>query len=67
MDNRLTEIYEDTIPHSAFSSRESIENCMVQSYNLGLTDVLNWLKENNHLSDNTNYLIEEFKNQRDLK
>lgn len=67
MDKRLSEIYENTISHSAFSNESDIKNCMVQSYNLGLTDVLDWLKQNSHLSDNTDYLIEEFKNQRNFK
>lgn len=64
MDNRLTEIFENTIPHSSFSSESAIMSCMYQSYNLGIEDVLEWLKKNEHLSDNINYLIEEFQNQR---
>lgn len=64
MDNRLTEIFENTIPHSAFLSESAIKSCMHQSYNMGVEDVLEWLKKNDHLSDNINYLIEEFQNQR---
>jgi len=64
MDNRLTEIFENTIPHSSFLSERAIMSCMYQSYNLGIEDVLEWLKKNEHLSDNINYLIEEFQNQR---
>jgi hypothetical protein len=37
---------------------------MYQSYKLGVDDVLEWLKKNDHLSDNINYLIEEFQNQK---
>lgn len=64
MDNRLTEIFENTIPHSSFLSERAIMSCMYQSYNLGIEDVLEWLKKNEHLSDNVSYLIEEFQNQR---
>ena len=63
MDNRLTDIFEDTIPHSSFLSESAIKSCMYQSYRLGVEDVLSWLKKNDHLSDNLNYLIEEFENQ----
>jgi len=34
---------------------------------LGVHDVLEWLKKQNHLSDNINYLIEEFENQHNPK
>lgn len=67
MDNRLTEIFEDTIPHSSFLSERAIKSCMHQSYKLGVHDVLEWLKKQNHLSDNINYLIEEFENQHNPK
>ena len=64
MDIRLTEIFENTIPHSSFLSESAIKSCMYQSYKLGIDDVLEWLKKNDHLSDNINYLIEEFQNQK---
>lgn len=64
MDIRLTEIFENTIPHSSFLSESAIKSCMYQSYKLGVNDVLEWLKKNDHLSDNINYLIEEFQNQK---
>lgn len=67
MENRLSEIFENTIPHSSFLSERAIKSCMYQSYNLGVDDVLDWLKKNEHLSDNINYLIEEFRNQSNLK
>ena len=67
MDNRLTEIFENTIPHSSFLSERAIKSCMHQSYSLGVDDVLEWLKKNEYLSDNINYLIEEFKNQSNQK
>ena len=66
MDTRLDEIYDNTIHHSSFLSEKSIKSCMYQSYRLGMTDVLEWLKKNDHLTDNINYLIQEFENQKNL-
>jgi hypothetical protein len=36
---------------------------MHQSHRLGIEDVLEWLKKNDHLTDNIGYLIQEFENQ----
>jgi hypothetical protein len=63
MDTRLDEIYDNTIPHSSFLSEKAIKSCMYQSYRLGIDDVLEWLKKNDHLTDNISYLIQEFENQ----
>jgi hypothetical protein len=65
-DSRLIEIFENTIPHGSFLSQSSIESCMHQSYMLGVQDVITWLESQKHLSDNINYIIEEYKNQADL-
>jgi hypothetical protein len=35
MKDKLEEIYQHTIPHSAFLSKSSIDSCMYQSYMLG--------------------------------
>lgn len=35
MKDKLEEIYEHTIPHSAFLSKKSIDSCMYQSFMLG--------------------------------
>lgn len=35
MKDKLEEIYQHTIPHSAFLSKRSIDSCMYQSYMLG--------------------------------
>jgi hypothetical protein len=67
MDIRFNEIFDNTIPHSSFLSESSIKSCMHQSYRLGVDDVLDWLKQNEHLSDNISYLIEEFVNQTNQK
>ena len=67
MDGRFSEIFENTIPHSSFLSERAIMSCMHQSYRLGVDDVLEWLKKNDHLTDNISYLIEEFENQNNSK
>ena len=35
MKDKLEEIYQHTIPHSAFLSKRSIDSCMYQSFMLG--------------------------------
>jgi len=65
MKNKLNEIYENTVPHSVFLSRKSVDSCMVQSYNLGVEDVFEWLSKNDYLSDKVQYIREEWQeNQR---
>jgi len=36
---------------------------MYQSYKLGNEDVIKWLLENKHLSDNIQYIVDEWNNQ----
>jgi hypothetical protein len=66
MRDKLNEIYDNTIPHSAFLDKNSVEKCMEDSYNLGVRDVLEWLSKMQHLSDNIEYIIEEWKSQNKL-
>jgi hypothetical protein len=63
MKDKLEEIYENTIPHSSFLSKKAVVNCMEQSYEMGRQDVLQWLSKMDYLSDNINYILEEWKNQ----
>lgn len=62
-DPRFTEIFENTIPHSTFLSESAIKSCMHQSYKLGTEDMIKWLLENKHLSDNIQYIVDEWNNQ----
>jgi hypothetical protein len=39
---------------------------MEQSYDLGTKEFIEWLSKQDHLSDNINYIIEEWKNQNKL-
>jgi hypothetical protein len=63
MREELNKIYEDTIPHSTFLDKISVEKCMENSYNLGVRDVLKWLSKMEHLSSNIDYIIDEWNNQ----
>ncbi len=65
MKEELNKIYEDTIPHSSFLDKTSVEKCMENSYNLGVKDVLEWLSQMKHLSNNIEYIIEEWNNQKE--
>ena len=60
MKNKLEEIYESKIVHNSFIDKESVVNAMTDSYNLGVNDVLNWLSKMDYLSDNIEYIIEEW-------
>lgn len=58
-EDRFDEIVDSEIFHSSFFSKEDVMNCMKKTYNMAIEDVLNWLSNHNHLSDNVNYLKEE--------
>lgn len=64
MDKKLQEIYDNEIVHSSFLDKRTVEKCMKQSYDLGTEDVLSWLSTQDYLSDNIQYIIEEWKNQK---
>lgn len=63
MKNTFLEIYDKNIVHTSFLDKRTVMKCMEDSYYLGVNDVLNWMSEMNHLSDNVDYLIQEYKNQ----
>jgi hypothetical protein len=63
MKNTFLEIYDKNIVHTSFLDKRTVMKCMEDSYYQGVNDVLNWMSEMNHLSDNVDYLIEEYKNQ----
>jgi hypothetical protein len=67
MKDKFEEIYENTIPHSSFLSKNAVMDCMEQSHELGRQDVLEWLSKMDYLSDNINYILEEWKNQNNKK
>lgn len=63
MKPELKEIIEENIVHNLFLDRTSVEKCVNESYNLGIKDVLDWLSKQDYLSDNVEYIIEEWNNQ----
>lgn len=63
MKNTFLEIYDKNIVHTSFLDKRTVMKCMEDSYYQGVNDVLNWMSEMNHLSNNVDYLIEEYKNQ----
>lgn len=63
MDSELKKIYEKHIVRNSFLDQNSVENCMKDSFNLGTKKVLDWLSKQDYLSDNINYILEEWDNQ----
>ena len=66
MTPNLEKILNTHIVHTGFFDRNSVEKCMEESYALGIEEVLEWLSKQDYLSDNINYIIEEWKNQNKL-
>jgi len=62
----LEKILNTYIVHTGFFDRNSVEKCMEQSYDLGTKEFIEWLSKQDYLSDNINYIIEEWKNQNKL-
>jgi len=80
MKDKLEEIYQHTIPHSAFLSKGSIDSCMYQSYMLGKEENLekynklkkafldlleNWGDYGNYNSER-NQMVEDWKKEAGL-
>ncbi len=63
MEDIFSEIYENNIIHSSFLDKKTVLKCIEDSYYKGVEDVLLWMSQMNHLSDNVHYIIEEYKNQ----
>lgn len=61
--NDFKKIIQENNIHSTFLNEEGIVAAMQQSYSLGVKDVLDWLKNMSHISDNVQYLVEEWNNQ----
>jgi len=62
MNQKLEDIYESNIVHNSFLDKESIIQSMVDSYNLGTSDIINWLSEKDYLSDDKEVLLVEYNN-----
>ena len=62
MKQQLETIYETNIVHNSFLDKESIIQSMVDSYNLGKQELINWLSEKDYLSDDKQTLLKEYNN-----
>ena len=63
MDIRFQGIYENRIVHNSFLDKSTVNECMEDSYWLGVKDVFDWLSKMEYLTDNIQYLKEEWENQ----
>jgi len=62
MKQKLETIYETNIIHNSFLDKDSIIQAMVESYNLGKQELINWLSEKDYLSDDKKTLLKEYNN-----
>ncbi len=62
MIQKLNSIYESNIVHNSFLDKESIIQSMVDSYDLGKSDLIDWLSKKDYLSDDKQTLLEEYNN-----
>jgi hypothetical protein len=62
MKQKLETIYETNIVHNSFLDKESIIQSMVDSYNLGKQELIDWLSEKDYLTDDKQTLLEEYNN-----
>jgi phage antirepressor YoqD-like protein len=62
MKQKLETIYETNIVHNSFLDKDSIIQAMVESYNLGKQELINWLSEKDYLSDDKQTLLKEYNN-----
>lgn len=62
MKQKLETIYETNITHNSFLEKESIIQSMVDSYNLGKQEIIDWLSKKDYLSDNKESLLKEYDN-----
>jgi hypothetical protein len=62
MKHKLEAIYETNIVHNSFLNKESIIQSMVDSYNLGKQELIDWLSEKDYLSDDKQTLLEKYNN-----
>jgi hypothetical protein len=62
MEKKLQEIYEKNISNNFMLDKDGVIKSMEESYELGSKEVLDWLLKMDYLSDNINYIIEEWNN-----
>jgi hypothetical protein len=62
MEKKLQEIYEKNINNNFVLDKDGVIKSMEESYELGSKEVLDWLSKMEYLSDNINYIINEWNN-----
>ncbi len=62
MEKKLQEIYEKNINNNFMLDKDGVIKSMEESYELGSKEVLEWLSKMEYLSDNINYIIDEWNN-----
>ena len=62
MEKKLQEIYEKNISNNFMLDKDGVIKSMEESYELGSKEVLDWLSKMEYLSDNINYIIDEWNN-----
>jgi hypothetical protein len=62
MEKKLQEIYEKNISNNFMLDKDGVIKSMEESYELGSKEVLDWLSKMDYLSDNINYIINEWNN-----
>jgi hypothetical protein len=63
MDKKLKQIYDKNMNTSFVLDKEGVFKSIEESYNLGTKEVLDWLSKMDYLSDNIDYIIEEWNNK----
>jgi len=62
VEQKLKEIYEKNINNTFVLDKDGVIKSMEESYELGSKEVLEWLSKMDYLSDNINYIIDEWNN-----
>ena len=62
MEQKLQEIYEKNINNTFVLDKDGVIKSMEESYELGSKEILEWLSKMEYLSDNINYIIDEWNN-----
>ena len=62
MEKKLQEIYEKNINNNFVLDKDGVIKSMEESYELGSKEILEWLSKMEYLSDNINYIIDEWNN-----
>jgi hypothetical protein len=67
MKERLNKIYEKNVSETYVIDKEGVVKSMEDAYILGISDVFKWLSNMDYLTDNMQYIIDEWNNQNNNK